>query len=245
MKKMLLLCGAILAVSATVASAAGVNIAWDACLGDAGTALRTSACTANTNTPTNSNVLICSFISAGDIPLFNSAECFVNVATQVPLPAWWSNPCVSKTAVAASFGSPCTNDAFAGAGSGGVAAYNVATVWDNGFKPDPNGGEIDIVGAVPAGNEQILTAGLEYYVGTITISNVKSSGTGLCAGCAEPACINFKQLRITQPPPAPVQDILVGDHQPIVYWQSQVTAACSHATPTKNATWGSIKSLYR
>ena len=245
MKKMLLLCGALLAMSASIASAAGVNVAWDACVGDLGTQLRTSLCTANTNTAANSNVLIASFVPAQDIPMFNGAEAFINVATAVAIPAWWGNPCAGKSIVGVGFGSPCANDAYAGFGAGGLAAYNPGTVWDGGFKPNPNGAEIDAAGAVPSGSEQLLVAGTEYFLFTLTISNAKSSGTGNCVGCLEPACINFKELRVTQPAPAPVQATFVGDRQPIAFWQSAVTGACVGATPAHNATWGSIKSLYR
>ena len=49
MKKTILLCGALLALTATVASAAGVNFSWTNCFGEGlGFQNKNFACTANT-----------------------------------------------------------------------------------------------------------------------------------------------------------------------------------------------------
>ncbi|MFM8560394.1 MAG: hypothetical protein ACKOC6_12530, partial [bacterium] len=58
MKKTLLLCGALLALTAASASAAGTNLRWSSCYGDGGPQNRTSACTSNLG----SNILVGSFV---------------------------------------------------------------------------------------------------------------------------------------------------------------------------------------
>src|SRR5215467_11821444 len=58
MKRVTLLCGLLLAMSASVAAASGVGLRWQACLGDAGAINRNFAC--NTNAGTN-NILVGTF----------------------------------------------------------------------------------------------------------------------------------------------------------------------------------------
>src|SRR5882672_5333699 len=67
MKKSILLCGVLLALTASVASAGpGVNLRWTNCFGDAGQSNRAFAC--STNAPiTANNILVCSFELAADV----------------------------------------------------------------------------------------------------------------------------------------------------------------------------------
>src|SRR5712671_318272 len=93
MKKATLLCGMLLAITATVASAGpGVNLKWDRCLGDGGTLNKAFACNKNTGT----NTLVGSFelgteISAATGAQASGLEIVVDLASGTPtLPAWWT-----------------------------------------------------------------------------------------------------------------------------------------------------------
>jgi hypothetical protein len=47
MKKTLLICGTLLALTASMAQAGTINVGWQACLNDGGTGVRTSTCASN------------------------------------------------------------------------------------------------------------------------------------------------------------------------------------------------------
>src|SRR5262245_14527636 len=87
MKKVTLLCGLLLAITAGVAAAApGVNIRWTACAGDGGAINRTFACTSNTG----QNLLTMSFQVGEDILQASGQEIVVDLASAgATLPAWW------------------------------------------------------------------------------------------------------------------------------------------------------------
>jgi hypothetical protein len=88
MKKVTLLCALLLAVSASIASAAaGVNLRWAACLGDGGAANKAFACNSNT---LSGGTLVGSSISA---PLGCRRRPGRGrgrpASASSPLPAWW------------------------------------------------------------------------------------------------------------------------------------------------------------
>src|SRR5882672_7888002 len=90
MKKVTLLCGMLLALTAGAAAAApGVNLRWTNCFGDAGQLNRAFAC--NTNAPiTANNILVGSFVLAADVLAASGNEIVVDLASSsATLPAWW------------------------------------------------------------------------------------------------------------------------------------------------------------
>jgi len=129
MKKVLLLCGLLVALTATVASAAqGVNLRWNACFGDLGTANRNSTCLANSGT----NALVGSFEVGSDILGVTGIEVVVDLVTASPtLPAWWAfgaGGCRAGSLSANPTISPLAANCFDwanGLAAGGLAAYQV------------------------------------------------------------------------------------------------------------------------
>jgi hypothetical protein len=244
MKKMLLLCGAMLAISAAAAfaqtTAPGLDLAWGGCLGDNGTLVKSFACTSTAN---GTQSFTASWVPDVTVPLFNGAEIFVNVAVQGgATPAWWGTACAGRAAVftanttIAGTAVNCA-DIWAGGGAGGVSAFN----------QDWHGAgtvQVDIAAAVATGSEQEILPGGEYFLFNVLLSTNKSAPAGNCTGCLIPACLNFKELRWTQPAPAPQVTTTQGGAQPYIYWQN-ASASCVQATPTHNTTWGSVKALYR
>ena len=88
MKKAILLCGMLLALTASVTYAAGVNMRWTNCFADLGPVNSNFACNTNGGL---ANVLVCSFEI--DAPLANMIGdvMVVDLASQSPtLPAWWT-----------------------------------------------------------------------------------------------------------------------------------------------------------
>ncbi len=240
MKKAILLCSALLAITASVASAQGLNLAWNDC---GGVANKVFACNSNTAA---AHKLTGSYFAPLGLNAMTGNETVIDLQSAgATLPAWWlvrgTGQC-RNGALTANVGGPltCANDFWAGNGAGGIGAYNV------GYGGAPNRARLTMAFAVPADFVGPVADGVETYAFTVQIANTKTVGTGLCAGCAEPVCIVLNSIKLTQ-------GVGVGDFKlsnpadrNYVTWQGGVVAGgCPQATPAKNATWGSVKSLYR
>jgi len=240
MKKVILVCAMLLA-TATAASAAGLNLRWQNCAGDAGTQNRTFACTNNTGT----SVLAGSFILDADLALVNGDELVVDLASASPsLVDWWRFGAVGtcrqlSLSIAAQDGAGCP-DMFSLAASMNIAAYQMGL-------HGANSARILCVNAVQAAAITDLAGGQEYGIAKWTINHQKSVGAGSCAGCTTPVCISFNSAKITTETIG-VQALLTGEAAPgssFCTWQGGAGTNCPGATPTKNTSWGSVKSLYR
>jgi len=242
---------AVLTISASAAFAQGsLNMAWTNCVGE-GTPVTNMAFACNITT--GSHTLVCSFIPGAAVPLFNGAEEYIDVITTTsPLPAWWAMSTMGnggtqcRSGLSANFtinGSyvVCL-DAWGGSGAGGVSAYANPIVALPGNGSATNIVTIDVAGAVPTGSEQALASGTEYFLANVLINNTKSTGTGSCAGCTDPACLSFTRLSVTQPTGTPLYYSTPGVNS-LVTWQG-AGANCS-AVPVRKSTWGSIKGMYR
>src|SRR5262245_36233105 len=87
MKRVTLLCGLLLALTATVASAAGLGLRWTECIGDGGAPNRAFACNANTG----SSVLVGTFqLGAAGLAQTSGEEIVIDIGSaSATLPAWW------------------------------------------------------------------------------------------------------------------------------------------------------------
>jgi len=241
MKKTLLLAGAMLALTVGVASAqSGINLSWNDCASFGGLQ-RNFACTSNSG----ANTMFASVVTGVDMGQLNGQAGVLDLQTNQPaLSPWWTigtGQCRLGSAITADFNFLAnTNclDAWAGTAAGGVN-------YQQAFEGVPNRSRIRTVCAI-AGSTPI-TGVDEYYMFKVTINNSRSTGTGSCAGCQDGACIVFNSILVTQP-------LGVGDYTisaPItrnyVQWQGggNIGGNCPGATPTRSATWGSVKSLYR
>ena len=241
MKKTLLMAGALLALTAGIASAAGgINLSWNDC-GAAGTASKTFACTSNTLTGA---IMVASAIAPVPMDQLNGEESEMLLQTNAAaLSPWWhleTGGC--RSALSASFdftSGPFTcADVWTGNGAGGLS-------YDANYLGAPNRARIRTIGAIPGSTA--IDDVTEYYFFKVTLLGAKTTGTGACAGCTDGMCIVFTQLKLTQP-------LGVGDYtltNPIlrqhVTWQTggSLAGQCPAATPTQTRTWGSVKSLYR
>jgi hypothetical protein len=252
MKRVTLLCGLLLALSATVAAAGpGVGIRWNACLSDGGLLNKNFACNVNTGT----NLLVGTFeLNAAGLAQVSGNEVVIDLASATtPLPQWWAfknTGTCRQTALAMNFSISalavnCADWAQAQS-AGGIGAYNIGA-------RGPNTARIVAAIAVPPTALQNLLGGQEYFSFNVTISNVKSVGTGSCTGCQTPVCIVFNSINLTTPilqnniklsGPSNSTDA------DFCTWQGGAgvivgnTPGCGAATPTKNATWGAVKALY-
>jgi hypothetical protein len=250
MKKATLLCGMLLALASVASAAPGTNLRWNACLGDGGVINRNFACTSNTGT----NQLFGSFEMNQDMSPVSGEETVVDLAAADPvLPAWWqfknAGTCRINALSVGFLNATAINcpDWAADQAAGGLGAY---TIGERG----PNTARIKIVSAVPLAGLASLSAGQEYYAFTLSISNQKTVGSGSCAGCLVPVCLVYNSIKITTPIGANDRTYVGatnGTDSNFATWQGggvPVTpggTGCGAATPTRNATWGAVKSLYR
>ena len=237
-----LLTAAALTVVASSAHAAGVNLSWNDCA-SFGQQQRNFACASNSG----ANTMVGSAITGVAMPQLNGMAGVLDMQTnEAALSPWWTiggaPNCRLTSTVSADFNflalANCV-DPWAGVAAGGSSYIGP-------FGP-ANRARFRTVCAIP-GNTAI-TGTDEYYFFKITFTNARSTGNGSCAGCADGACILLNSLQVTQP--AGVGDYVITNAlvQSYVLWQAGGSAigglGCPLQVPTRNQTWGSVKSLYR
>lgn len=245
--KTLLICGALLALTASMASAqGGLNFSWSDC-GTFGTQDRAFACNVNTG----SDIGVGSYVVPVDVAAATANEIVIDLQADAgTLPAWWQfNSCrTGSLQMSADFSalSNCVDYWGAhGGGSGGLGSYQ------EGFG-GPNRARIVGVFAVsPANAGPITTAEGEVYSFRLIINHQKTVGTGACGGCSTPVGLVLNEIKVTQPVLA-AQGAGGGDvrinnalNRQFVTTQGGGTLNLPGATSNHKATWGSIKSLYR
>jgi hypothetical protein len=252
MKKVTLLYGVLLAISATVASAAGVGIRWDNCAGEGtGAPNKNFACDANTG----SGRLVGSFVLGGDLPQVSGNAAVLDIASgSATLPSWWEFKNVAacrQTALSmntdANPGDVVCVDWAAGKSTGGIGSY---TVGERGA----NTARIKLALAVPISAAQDLLSLQEYFSFNLVINNTKTVGSPACGGCQTGVCIVFNSIKVTTLVAANNRTLSGpgnGSDRDFCSWQgggdptvSGITG-CPAATPTRSVSWGSVKALYR
>ena len=261
MKKVTMLCGLLLALSATIASASGVGLKWDACATDGGMTNKVFACNVNTG----SNALVGTFTldpAGPGLANVSGNEVIIDLASAgATLPAWWQmfkagtcrNSSLTMNFVISPSATNCADWAL-GFSAGGIGAYNIG-------QRGPNTSRIIAALAVPPSALQNLVGGQEYFSFNVLINNLKSVGTGSCGGCMTPVCIVFNSVNLTTPILAnnvKLSGPENGTDSDFATWQggggivvnppppgSPPVSGCPQATPTKNATWSQVKALYR
>jgi len=249
MKKMLLLCGAMMLVSAVAAFAAtgstGLGLNWDNCTGPD---VKISACTSNT---ASSQTLVLSYTPAADKGGFLGVVVDVNIAVDGTLPAWWSGTCAGKTLAQtySSSGAIGSGNALCASGDDGYGGVNPTGGFAIARLGVPTAGssvQLEAAWANSIDSPVDMVADTRYFIATFGINGSKSLGTG-CPGCLTSACINFKKCILDATSQTPLSLILNPIDGPWVSYQGNpaTPSSCLGATPTHNSTWGSVKALYR
>jgi len=249
MRKTLLMAGALLAMTATFAQASGVELAWNSCYGQLGSAsLKTNACAVTTG----GQNMYASFRPPAGILKLEGIEVFIDyqVAGGV-LPCWWnfsSVPPQPRTLalvtqhVSPADGNgvpttPCDNhyflDNLAGGGGGGIVT-------------GVDRGQLKGLAAIGAGSGLPVAADAQQYGIGFRITNALATG-GTCLGCLQQACFVLNTINLTSfgVPNVVLQAPHPGSENFVTYQGNAAATGCPGATPTRNATWGSVKSLYR
>jgi hypothetical protein len=250
MAKALLITVAVLALTASIASADDIRLAWDDCLGAGGATNRTFACDTNVG----NNDLYVSFVPSVDAPDVNGLNPIVDVygSTPGPLPSWWQMKNAGSCRLTA-LSAPTIAGSCAGIWSGQQVASIAAYI----ISPNFPANIARIIGSVsvPGAFAAAVHPGTEYTAMVIRINNTKTTGLGACEGCQEQICLEVAEVLLTtnnsgdfrlrnpgncsSPPPAGWSFCpCPGIPGTSVSWQGP-------STPTLNRTWGQVKSFYR
>lgn len=241
----IVLVGGVLALTwgASVASAGGINLAWNDCYGGGGATNRSFACDTNVG----SNDLYLSIdppVSVPDVVFYYATIDLQSASTTMP--AWWQFKNVGSCRVGSLIplnGPPgsCQNQ-WVGHATASLLAYVVTATLPS---MPQNRSRILYTLGVGDPSAAEATAGLEYFAGLIRINNALTVGNP-CAGCQDPVCLVLNQILF--------YTLNSGDFfvtNPLasnfVTWQGGAVggAGCPAATPALNRTWGQLKSIYR
>jgi hypothetical protein len=243
MKKTLLLAGVLLALTATVAMAGGVNFSWNnLCYTEGPVVNKTFACNVNTTTATYQWPMTMSFAIDAEMTDMVGIEITLEGQSDQPvIPDWWklgATDCrpnmMTYSADKSTVATEVCND-----WTGGVPFAVFGYTWDTNRAHVLGGAAIDA--SLPFD----MLPGLEYYAGTLTLKNSKTVGTGACTGCA----FGFK-WGLTLVTAAGLSgrrdnlDIPLPGGNQCLSWNNSILP-CDKPVPAKNTTWGQVKSLYR
>jgi len=221
---------AILMLVAVGSAMAGLNASWDDC-GINGLASKVVTCT---NSATAVQTLYISFLSPNGVPVAGSTDVKVDVQAPNTIAAgsWWLN--------AARFGAstgPSTCPSWWG-------LAQIVQIGPNVVQTSPSRLRLRNVNSVPTGSEQPLDNVQEYFSTTFQLKfGVGTFGNAECTGGGAFAA---EYLDILQPGGAPTTQVTgPQDDNCAMFRTGGGSGTCPAATPTKKATWGSIKALYR
>jgi len=260
MNKTLLLTGVLLALTASAASAVGLNLGWAAsaaentCPSSLGsTANKTSACLSNGG----ASVLIGSAVVPSGLVQVTAEELQVDLQeAAAALSDWWhfeDGACRGKQPSPSTVTSSLAFTAFFDPLNDEGACLNYwQTAASGGFNyqpgvTGPNRARISAVFAIQGSSAGPMTAGMEYYCFRMVIDNRHAvAGTlPVCNGCQDGAAIAFNVAKFDQPPGAGDHFVEGAVNRQCVLWQGGGGLTCPGAVPTHRATWGQVKSLYR
>jgi hypothetical protein len=248
MRKATLVFAFLLGVAGAPDAAAGGNLVWgEGCLQDNPWQVRRDfACDTNEGYAS----FVGSFVLLEDMPGFLGIEAIVDGwSMQSDLPDWWQlyNPgsCRQHSlSVSADFTSApggCV-DMWQGRAMGGIGAWQTM-LYPPPYPlnvPAPDACRLKLVFALA--ESTLLVAGTEYYGFRVRVDFQKTVGTDACAGCAAGLCIFLGQIKaVSMTAVQYAYSHSMYDH--IVAWNF-IHSEC-YRDPTRNVTWGRVKSLYR
>ena len=227
MRRILSLLGLFTILLSGTSQAAGVNLRWNACYGDGGSANRTSACTSNLG---SAGTMVGSFELDNDITGVTGVEITAQVVSAgSTLPAWWTfnapggtsgcrgsalavNPTISGAAV------NCVDWAV-GKAAGGLASYRVGYYGANTARI-----QVGFATAAPMD----LVRNTELFAMNMNVSNAKTTFAGSCAGCEIQACISISSINILPgaQPPTLLTNPAHGTTSNVVTWQGGAVEPC-------------------
>lgn len=253
MKKLLILCVAALAifpVSAAFAAPVGLDLTWDDCVLYSTADALPPAVNENMATAGSKlyNLFGC-FKTPDDMAAFYAMDAAVELQQQNPGPlvAWYSYAsCPGGVAI---FGDKDTGLGCTllqtpwGAGGSGIAFIQILGYAEN--YGQPGRGHFQIAVTRRADDTVPLQALKNYFAWVLQFKDNATQRTA-CPGVGTPAVIVWNSMTLTGNPAQVVN--VSGQSDKMSQYCAQVNGGSLStclATPTRNATWGQLKSLYR
>lgn len=242
MKKLLVLTSALLICGASIASAAapGMNLGWVNC--------GTTSTSANYNFTCDDNTLTRNLVASYKLSTATADFVGISIVLDYALgdagtPDWFSfggGGCREGSFAPISVGTigGCTNP-YGGANQAG------------GFVNEQQGPNRWRVRADWARDNAAAQTANTLYSAVVMQLNTTGSWDegfgGVCAGCTVPACFVLNNLQVfTQSFPGVYADVVAADVRNWATYQGGVFGnGCPGETPSKAATWGAVKALYR
>lgn len=237
MKKMVFIAGALMLIAGS-AMAAGTNLGWNDCVGGGGLADRTVVCT-----NTGSGTMYLSFNPPQTLPMLTGSDGKIDVVpSNGTVGSWWQPATLGTrwgtgSATGASGVCPGWFDL---APSGPIVFAPTGAVINY---PSGNHLRLAVAAVVAAGEEQPVDPGTEYFAGSLSLKF--NAGTLGNAECTAGGAIGVADLNLLQPGAADTHLDQAAEVSNCVTFRGGGGKNCPGATPTKKATWGSIKALYR
>jgi len=243
MKKLLVLSSALLVLTASSAFAQ-FDFSWNNCYG-------LGSATQNMNYACDGSRVglpfkaVASFVCPIDAPQFVGIEAVVDIQTSAPvLPDFWHGGTLecneglvlfpaSMSGVGTGLTGACINP-WLGDNSGG--GYDYASGFGGAGRARLR---ITLAKTVPSA----LTYGQNYLGSVIGIDPANEAS---CTGCQVPACLVLNSYTLFQVAGSQndIYEMRTPHLQQSIFWNGG-DPACAAATPARNKTWGSVKSLYR
>ena len=255
MKRLLLASCVLLALAATTARAAGVNLTWSTgtvgCWPEKQTNFATWACSNDTDGPWT---IVASFkMDAAKTDFLGIAAVVDGQSSSASLPDWWqfynAGACrqasLTTSADFTAAAKTACRDPFAGAAAGGIGA------WQTALYPPPPPLNVPLPNmcrlkvAYVLATAKSVPGTYELYAFRATIDAVHTSVTQpLCSGCSTPMCLVLNQIGIVGSSTS--YKITSAKDNNVIYWQARDPYTCPvFSTSAGNHTWGQLKSLYR
>lgn len=251
MRKALLSCAALLALATPTFAQPyppQINLTWNDCLLGPFAVDMGNACTSNAGLM---GTLIESFSPPDTVPRYVGNSAVIDLQTSATtLSPWWqigssvSDCRRGSLSTSADFTAGPNSCADFWAGRGAVSGYSYVTPSPS--IGTPNSARLRAAVSVAESFAGPIDNSKMWYALKVSISNIKTVGTGSCAGCLDGACIVINEMRLVQPVPTPDVILTTGPQQYVTYRGGAGTShPCPASTPTHQRTWGSVKALYR
>lgn len=239
MKKLLVLTSALLICGASIASAAapGANLGWTNCA--------TTSTSQNYAFACDDNTLVRNLVAS--YRLASATSDFVGISAVIDY-------ALGDAGTPAYFqfgGGGCREGAFAPISVGTLAGCTNSYAGANqagGFvneQTGPNRWRIRADWARDAAGAQVATTLYSALVMQINTTGAVDEGFGVCEGCSVPACFVLNSLQIYSLSQGLVADLGQDVRNWATYQGGGFGQGCPGETPSKSATWGAVKALYR
>jgi len=203
--------------------------------------VQTFACASNTS-PANWRMTSSFKLDAGVPDYINFNTYIQGISETGAIPDFWkiSIPAdcrgsVSNVWIHAVPGGSCVDPFDGGASGGGGYGYLIPGVQI----------QIEAVYTVAAGVP--LDPDVEYYLSTFTVKNGKTVGTAACAGCQTGMVFGLQEalVGLQSGPVIRLAEAYDGGNQCLIWQHAWTGQPCNAPVPSRNTTWGQVKSLYR